>query len=139
MSEIVIILCVADLIEIIRITFRFYYSNSRWNVVDMKLVFKGKHTEEVSDQESLLDYLVFLAWLQNFYWCLISEFSLNDIVQCVEVDAIMTFFDSSDIIYMWQVEYLLSVQANDVSFVQFQETLFFIDDNALNFAAQKEN
>lgn len=131
-------LSLADLIEGIRISFHFYYSNSSWNIVDMKLVFKGKHTEEVSDQESLLNYLVLLWWLQNFDWCLVSEFGLDHIVQCVEVDAIMTLFHTSDIIYMWQVKYFLSVQANDVSFVQFQEALLFIDNDAFNFASEKE-
>ena len=104
----------------------------------MQLALCGEHAKEVANEQALLHDFVPFGALEYLDRGLVAELGLNHIVQCVEVDSIVTFLDGADVADSGKIEDSFTVQANDTSFVQLQEALFLVNDNRLDFSAIQE-
>ena len=100
---------------------------------------RREHTEEISDEQSLLYDFVSFGRFEYFYRRLVSELSLDHVVQSVKVDSIVTFFHCADIADSGEIEDALVVKANDAPLVQLEEALIFIDDHGLDFTSVEED
>ena len=56
-----------------------------------------EHAQEVSNEQALLHDFVPLGALEYLDGRFVAELSLDHIVQCVEVDSIVTFFDGTNV------------------------------------------
>ena len=74
------------------------------------------------------DFVSFARFKYLDRW-LIPELSLNHVVQGVKVDAVVTFFDGTNVADSGKIEHTFAVQANDTPFVQLEEALVFVNDD----------
>ena len=73
-------------------------SDTRRDIVNLKLILDGEHAEEIPDKQRLLHNLLPFARLEDLDGHLVAELSLNHVVQRVEVNTVVTLLDAADIL-----------------------------------------
>lgn len=114
-------------------------SNTSGHIVNLELIFRGEHAEEVPDQESLLDNFIALGRLEQLDRGFSAELRLDYVVDGVHIDAVVAFLDAANIQHTGQVVNLLTSQAEHTSLVKFKEAFLFVDYHAFYLAAVDED